>query len=132
MSNLLLRTLAVCRLQQSESIEGCSRYGVRKFDEVFGHWSAPSLVKCRITYLGVTLRELENLFGSLLMTMLDGQHNQSVFSEGCPSDSKILGALQTVETVDRTQRHRVGADKFPIFSVGWTIWIPVDLSSGLS
>ena len=27
---------------------------------------------------------------------------------------------QTIETVVRTQRHRLDADKFPMFSVGWT------------
>ena len=39
---------------------------------------------------------------------------------GILSDSEILAALQTVETVFRTQRHRLDADKFPIFSAGWT------------
>ena len=28
-------------------------------------------------------------------------------------------SLQTVETVVRTQTHRLDADKFPTFSVGW-------------
>ena len=33
----------------------------------------------------------------------------------------ILAALQTVETtVVGTQRHRLDADKVPMFSVGWT------------
>ena len=35
---------------------GCSRYGERRFEEPFRHWSVPSLVKCRITCLRVTLR----------------------------------------------------------------------------
>ena len=57
---------------------------------------------------------------------------------GCKSDSEILASLETVETVVRTQKHRLEADKFPIFSVGGpgkdfiAIWIPVGLSSGLS
>ena len=46
--------------------------------------------------------------------------HQTVFSVTFNSDSEILAALQTVETVVRTQRHRLGADKFPIFSGGWT------------
>ena len=32
------------------------------------------LVKCRITCLRVTLRELENFLETLLMTLVDGQH----------------------------------------------------------
>ena len=57
---------------------------------------------------------------------------------GCKSDYEILASLETVETVVRTQKHRLEADKFPIFSVGGpgkdfiAIWIPVGLSSGLS
>ena len=59
-------------------------------------------------------------------------------TSGCKSDSEILVSLETVETVVRTQKHRLEADKFPIFSVGGpgkdfiAIWIPVGLSSGLS
>ena len=79
----------------------------------------PLLVKCRITCLLVTLRELENVFESLLMALLGGQHiRQSYLSVACNSDFEILAALQTTETVIRTQRHRLGVDKFPIFSVG--------------
>ena len=55
-----------------------------------------------------------------------------VFSVGCNSDSEILAAFQTVETVVHTQIHRLEADKFPMFSVGVgpgkdfvAIWIPV-------
>ena len=57
---------------------------------------------------------------------------------GCKSDYEILASLETVETVVRTQKHRLETDKFPIFSVGGpgkdfiAIWIPVGLSSGLS
>ena len=46
--------------------------------------------------------------------------HQTVISIACNSDCEILAALQTVETVVRTQRHRLDADKFPMFSVGWT------------
>ena len=60
----------------------------------------------------------------------------------CKSDSEIIlvAAFQTmtVETVVRTQRHRLDADKLPMFSVDFgpgkgfvAIWIPVGLSSGL-
>ena len=72
--------------------------------------------------------------------MLDEQHHQKVFSAAYNSDSEILAALQTMETVVRTQRHRLDADRFPMFSVGWT-WqgfrrdldhtLPVGLSSGV-
>ena len=61
---------------------------------------------------------------SLLMTLLVGQHMRQVFSVliACinNSDYEILAALQTVETVVRTQRYRLDVDKFPMFSVGWT------------
>ena len=33
-------------------------------------------------------------------------------------DSEMLAALQTVETVVRTQRYLLDADKFTMFSVG--------------
>ena len=47
--------------------------------------------------------------------------HRTVMSVACNSDYEILAALQTlVETVGRTQRHRLHADKFPMFSVGWT------------
>ena len=46
--------------------------------------------------------------------------HQAVFSVACNSNSATLAALQTVETVLRTQRPRVDADKVPMFSVGWT------------
>ena len=47
--------------------------------------------------------------------------HQAVLSLGCNSDPEIiLAALKTVETVVRTQRHHLDADKFPMFSVAWT------------
>ena len=35
-----------------------ARYGARRSVEPFRHWSVPLLVKCRITCLRATLREL--------------------------------------------------------------------------
>ena len=49
------------------------------------------------------------------MILLDGAAHQTFFSVACNSDSEILSALQTVETVVHTQRHRLDADKFPTF-----------------
>ena len=54
------------------------------------------------------------------MTMLDGQH---IRQSSLKSVIHILKywqhyELQTVESVVRTQLHRLDADKFPIFSVG--------------
>ena len=74
----------------------------------------PLLVKCRITCLRVTLREL-------FVDFVGWATHETVFSVACinNSDSEILEALQTVETVVRTQRRRLDADKFPMFSVGW-------------
>ena len=46
--------------------------------------------------------------------------HEIVFSVACNSDSEILAALQTVETVVCTQRHRLHTDTFPMLSVGWT------------
>ena len=66
----------------------------------------PLLVKCGITYFSITLRKLVNLL----------YH----FSVSFNSDSEILTALQAVETVVRTQRHRLDADTFLMFSVRWT------------
>ena len=57
---------------------------------------------------------------SLLMTLLDGQHITQSFSVDYHSDFEVLVAFQTVETVVRTQRQHLDADKFPVFSVGWT------------
>ena len=65
---------------------------------------------------------------------------QTVLSVTCISNPETLSELQTVETncslYPKTSSWR---GKFPTFSVGWTwrksfvaIWIPVDLSSGLS
>ena len=56
------------------------------------------------------------------MTLVNRWH--VIFPVACinSSDSAILAALQTVLIVDhvvRTQRHRLDADKFPMFSVGW-------------
>ena len=42
-------------------------------------WSVPLLVKCRITCLHVTLRDLKTSVVSLLMTLsVDGQHIASL------------------------------------------------------
>ena len=94
-------------------------------------------IKCRITCLRVTLRELETL-GIYFYDFVGWAAHHTVFSVACNSDSKILAALRTAETIARTQS-RLDANKFPIFLVGWTsrkgfvaIWIPVGLSSGLS
>ena len=55
-------------------------------------------------------------FESHLMTMLDRQqHIRQSFSVACNSDSEIMAALQTVETLVRTQRNRLDVDKFPMF-----------------
>ena len=43
----------------------------------------------------------------------------TVFSVYFISDSEILAAFQTDDVV-RTQRHRLDADIFPMFLVGWT------------
>ena len=60
-------------------------------------------------------------FVSLLITfLLDGQHTRQLISVTCNSDSEMLGALQTVETVVRTQIHRLDADRIPMFLIGWT------------
>ena len=56
----------------------------------------------------------------------------------CNSESEILAALQIVEAVARTQRHRLDADSFRCSRLvepgkGFiAIWIPDGLSSGLS
>ena len=44
--------------------------------------------------------------------------HQTVFSVACSSGSDVLAALQAIETVVRTQRHHLDADKFLMFSVG--------------
>ena len=67
-------------------------------------------VKCRITCLRVNIRELENL----CITFDDFV----VHSVACNSDSEILAAFQTIETVVRTSRHRLYAYPLPIFSAG--------------
>ena len=60
------------------------------------------------------------------------------FSVACNSDAEIFAAIQTVDTVVRTQRYLLDAGMFPILSVGRTWqefchdWILVGLSSGLS
>ena len=46
--------------------------------------------------------------------------HQTVPSVSCNSDYEIPAALQAVETVVRTPRPGLDADKFPMFSVGWT------------
>ena len=60
------------------------------------------------------------LFVSFSMTSLVGQHIRQSSLIACNSDYGILAALQTVGTGVRTQRHRLDAVKFPMFSVGWT------------
>ena len=58
-----------------------------------------------------------------LMTLLNGQHlaHHTVFSAACNPYFEIPAAPQTVETtVVRTRRHGLDADKFPMFSIGWT------------
>ena len=82
----------------------------------------PFFVKSRITYcLTLTLRELENVLSHFFFTFDDfvgWTAHQTVFSVACNSDSEMLAALQTKETVVRTQRHRLDGDKFPTLSVG--------------
>ena len=58
----------------------------------------------------------------LLMTLQVGGWgaHQTIFSVACNSNSGILASLQTVETVVHTQRYRLDANKFPMFSVRWT------------
>ena len=80
----------------------------------------PIFVKCRITCLSATLRELGKRFGSLVMTLVDEQHiRQSSVSVawmawmGSTPDSRDCSS-------NSTRRHRLDADKFPMFSVGWT------------
>ena len=46
--------------------------------------------------------------------------NQTELSIAYNSDSEILTAFQKVETVVRTQRHCLHADKFPMFWDGRT------------
>ena len=77
------------------------------------------LVNCRITCLRVTLQDLGNIIVSLFDDFGGWTAHQAVFSVACNSDSEMLAALQTVETVIRTQKPRVDAGTFPMFSVGW-------------
>ena len=72
-----------------------------------------------MTCLPVTLLELEN-FCITFDDVVGWAAHQTVLSAACNSDFEILIALQTVETIVRTQRHRLDADKFPMFSGGWT------------
>ena len=71
------------------------------------------------------------------MILLIGQHIRQSSLYLVIQILEGLGVLQTVEAVVRTQRHRLGADKFPMFSVGWTghgfcrELDPAGLSSGL-
>ena len=44
--------------------------------------------------------------------------HRTVLPVACISDSEILAVLQTVKAVVRTQRHRLDADMFLMFSVG--------------
>ena len=65
-------------------------------------------------------RARKRFASALLMSLLVEAVPQTVSSLACNSDSEILAALQTVETVVPTQRYRLDADKFPMFSVGST------------
>ena len=58
---LLLRTLAVGRQKQPESIEVALFMEQEGLMNRFNIWSVPLIVKYRITCLRVTLRELENV-----------------------------------------------------------------------
>ena len=79
-------------------------------------------IPCKVsqTRLCLTLRELEKRFESFFVTMMNGQHTRQFSSVDWDLDSEILAALQTVETVVRTQRYCLDAHKFPMFSGGWT------------
>ena len=96
------------------------------------------LVKCRITCLRETLRQLRFFFESLSITLVNGQHD--IFSVACTgnSDSEMLAALQTVDSVVRTQTPCRDERSFRCF---WLVGrgkdfvasgIPSGLSSGLS
>ena len=97
----------------------CSLYGIRRVDEPFLDWSVPFLVKIRITFLSITLRELK-AFCITFDDFVGWAAHQTVFSVAYNSNPEMLVTLQTVETVVRTQRHRLDAETFPMFSVGWT------------
>ena len=60
-------------------------------------WSVPLFVKCRITCLRVTLRELET-FCITSDDFIGWAAHQTVFSVACinSSESEILAVLQTV------------------------------------
>ena len=81
----------------------------------------PLFGKCRIPYLHVTLRELENVLYRYIDDFVGWVKHQTVFSVACNPDSEQLAALYGVETVVRTQIYRLDADKFSIFSVDWTL-----------
>ena len=71
---------------------GCSRYGIKRFDEPLRrHRSVPLLVKCRITCLSsVTLRELEFFCITFEKFVGWAAHQTVVFSViVCNSDSEI-------------------------------------------
>ena len=92
---------------------------MRRFDKPFSHRSVSSLVKCRIIRVHVPLRELESV-----LIPFDGfvgwaahQTVVVVFSVACGSDSEIiLAEFQPLESVIRTERHRLDADAIPMFS----------------
>ena len=86
----------------------------------FDDWSVSLPVKICITCLRGTPRELENLCITFFDDFVGWAAHQTVFSVACDSDSDILAVLQTVETVVRTQIHRLDFDKFQMFSIGWT------------
>ena len=64
----------------------------------------------------VLWRVRSKLFESIVMILVDGQHIRQFPSVACNSHSDIVATLQTVGPVARTQRHRLDADKFPMFS----------------
>ena len=59
---------------------------------------------------------------SIFSVVIAYNNNSVVIAYNNNSDYEILAALQTmtVETVVRTQRHPLDADKFPMFSGGRT------------
>ena len=71
----------------------------------------------RITRVRVTCERPRKLLVITFDDFVGWAAHNTVFSVACNSDSDIMAALQ--ETVDHTQRHRLDADKFPMFSVGW-------------
>ena len=76
-------------------------------------------VKCRVTSLRVTFRELVFFVCLTFDDFVGWAAHQTIFSVACNSVFEIQPAFQAVETVVRTRKH-YEADKFSKFSVGWT------------